>query len=362
MNFFYKTVFILFGISIILPVSMTGNFKYSFSKCVLVLISIFVLLFHTYDTIYLIHSKTFSTAMLSADVTGNVILFFLRYRLGRRLDALKRIASLLSDFKIKETRSSKFILYFWIAVSTLSHLLLFASVLYGDRNFQYISNLFGIAEDTNALYYTCVVFYAFYSSILMILPLNTFAVFFAVVCYHVRSVLKDVSSKLSNDCLIDYQKILQSCNSFKRIIDMLDDELSFFVLCEVLYTSSVLFFTISGILRSDIFVVCLTCLDRISFFCHLVNSLLIFFVITVSASMVSESYAKVWINVNKLIANIDTDFTFRQQKSMFFIEKEANFTIWKIVPVNRSFILGTFGTIITYIMLFDNFMYARRKS
>lgn len=303
---------------------------------------------------------TFSTAMLSADVTGNVILFFLRYRLGRRLEALKQIAHLLSDFKIKETTSSKFCLYFWMAVSTLSHLLIFATVVYSEG--QYISNLFGIALNKNALYYTCAVFYAFHSSIFMILPLNTFAVFFAILCYHVRSALKDVSSKLSDECLVDYQKCLQSCSSFKRIIDMLDDELSFFVLCEVLYASAVLFFTISGILRSDIFVVCLTCLDRISFFCHLVNSLLIFFVITVSAAMVSESYAEIWINANKLIVNVDTDFTFRQQKLMFFIEKKANFTIWKIVPVNRSFILGTFGTIITYIMLFDNFMYARRKS
>ncbi|GIY91857.1 hypothetical protein CEXT_206501 [Caerostris extrusa] len=73
-----------------------------------------------------------------------------------------------------------------------------------------------------------------------------------------------------------------------------------------------------------------------------------FWVITVSASLVSEAWTSVATKTHKFSQNPSHQF-------LLCIDKEICLTVWKIVPIRRSFIFGTVGTIFTYVLLFDNF-------
>lgn len=148
-------------------------------------------------------------------------------------------------------------------------------------------------------------------------------------------------------------------NSIKTTINYLDDKLSFFLLCETIYISTVLMFTVSAKLHSNTFMDCPYCFRSIWSLGVLVNNGVLFIVISVSACMVSEAYSDLWTQVKTLIVNLETDSSRRELKFLLCAEKEIHFTVWKIVPINRSFIMCTFGAIFTYVMLFDNLIFSR---
>lgn len=262
----------------------------------------------------------------------------------------------MSGFKIQVGRKFKLCLYLWAALSTISYVLMFVvTILLNKENIR-IYNLFGIAENRKGLYHLALVFYAFHGSMLMNLPMNTFAIFYVAVCHHVICVLNNFSKKISKYC-INFKNLMRCYTSINETMEFLDDELSLFMLFETIYTSCVLLFTISGIFHLKLFRNCIFCLNRISVLCLLVNSLVLFIVMSTYACLVSEIYSQVWTKVKTLIANLDTDFTLRQQKFLLCLEKELYFTVWKIVPIRRSFIVCIFGAIITYIMLFENLVF-----
>ncbi|GIY07560.1 hypothetical protein CDAR_34561 [Caerostris darwini] len=73
-----------------------------------------------------------------------------------------------------------------------------------------------------------------------------------------------------------------------------------------------------------------------------------FLVTTVSASLVSEAWMFASKKTHESSRNPSHQF-------LFCIDKEICLTVWKIIPIRRSFIFGTVGTIFTYVILFDNF-------
>lgn len=182
-------------------------------------------------------------------------------------------------------------LYVWIAFSTVIYIFQFIYLV--CANDQYISYLFGISTDQRVFLKLVGICYAFHSTIIMKLPLNSFAVLYVTVNYHFRCVLNEFSRNINTELFGNYQSLLNTFNSFKTTIDYLDDELSFFVLCEILYSSSALFFAVSGILRWNWFANCFMCMDRISFLSELVNTVHIVVIMTLHASLVSESYAEI---------------------------------------------------------------------
>lgn len=357
MKFYYKWIVFLFGVSAILPnvLSVPGDFKYC--KIYLVfLMNASILIFHVYIMININIASLEPSTLVIADIIANVIKFAHRYLLCKKFNALKSVIKFMSRFKIPEGRKFKWCLYLWAALSTMSYVLMFVVTIILNKENIRIYNLFGIADNRKGLYHLALVFYAFHGSMLMNLPINTFAIFYVAVCHHVICVLNTLSQKISNYC-INFKKLMRCYNSINETMEFLDNELSLFVLFETIYTSCVLLFAISGIFHLNLFRDCLFCLNYISFLCILVNSLVLFIVMSTYACLVSETYSRVWTKVNTEIANLDTDFTLRQQKFLLCLEKELYFTVWKIVPIRRSFIVCIFGAIITYIMLFENLVF-----
>lgn len=340
----------MFGISLIFPTSSLGTFKGAISLCVMFVVNAFFIYSKIYRVL-LLQSLNYPLALLSSEVILNTVILIHRFCLCRKLNEFKKITKIISSFRLKEERV--ICLYAWIAFSTMSYVLKFINFVDINEKDKYMSKLFRMSRNSTALHNVAVISYAFNVAIVMELPLNTFAVFFVITSHDVKCVLKTFLKKICSEYIDNPQKLLRSFNSLKITIDFLDNELSFFVFCAILFSSCCLFFTVTLIIRSENGQ-SLTFLTIISFVYQFITILGIFVIITTSSCAVSEAYAEVWSQLKTLIVNLDVDFAQRQQHFFLYIEKEAHFTLWKIMPINRSFILGTFGAIITYVLLLDN--------
>ncbi|GIY78768.1 hypothetical protein CDAR_117091 [Caerostris darwini] len=77
-----------------------------------------------------------------------------------------------------------------------------------------------------------------------------------------------------------------------------------------------------------------------------------FLLMTASGSLVYEISLSIWDKAYKVIDAKD-GITFSQQHFLCLTSKELTMTVWKITPVNRSFILAMLGTVVTYCILLD---------
>lgn len=358
MKLSYKIIFTVFGICAILPTSLRSvrTFRSSISTCLKFLVNALIMIFYVFSKInlylYQLRTLDFSFALVSTLFVLHTTIFMHRFCLWINLDELKKIAKIMSSFRIKENRV--LCLYTWIAFGTLSCVLKFLVFVDTYEKGTCISKLFCVSKNNSVLYKVVVTSSAFNSAILMELPLHTFAAFFVIVSHDVKCVLKNFFNVMHSKYVENSHNLLLSFNSLRRTIDLLDDKLCFFVFCEILYSSCVLFFTVTIVLRQEIQGDSIILFHGICFMCYLVNILGIFIIVTISACSVSEAYAEAWRKLKTIIVNSNMNLALRQQNSFLCIEKEAEFTLWKIMPINRSFILVTMGAILTYVLLFDN--------
>lgn len=355
MKFSYKIVFFLFGISAVVPT--TGRFKNKLVKYAAILFNTMILLFHAYDSIYLLYSLSSKLLGISF-VIANFITLVHRYILGRRYNSLKKIANIMSkNYEIQEGRGLKLCVFAMGTLSIICHFLTLVTNLHFYGNTTHIRKLFGITDEINVLSDGVTVFYYFHHSILIKLPIHTFALFYALVSHHVRCLVKQFSERHSLEHVVDYQKLLQSLSSLHVTIESLDDKLSSFVLCLTLYMSYVVIFVVRYVLHyTDYFLSCPFCLDRVAHYTYVASSVFAFIAVATSASLVSEAYDELRTKARRSIISSGTDFSIMQQKILLCIEKEGCFTVFKIVQIKRSFIVYTFGGVITYMILFDNLL------
>ncbi|KAG8188124.1 hypothetical protein JTE90_029052 [Oedothorax gibbosus] len=87
--------------------------------------------------------------------------------------------------------------------------------------------------------------------------------------------------------------------------------------------------------------------------CAFSTRLLSFLAMTVSASLVAESFQEVGCSARNLLQFSDEP-TYALKKFWRSAERDVSLTAWKIVPIRRSFIVGTVGALLTYVVLVDS--------
>ncbi|GFU13775.1 hypothetical protein NPIL_145131 [Nephila pilipes] len=164
-------------------------------------------------------------------------------------------------------------------------------------------------------------------------------------------MLKTFPKKLSERSRLNYDKLLRLYISIKSLVDELDDELSCYIFGFITFTSGMIYFALfidfSTIMKNNY--------DIIFFWSHTCRTFGSYLAATVSASMVAQASEEVG-NLAQAQVKIDKDpyALLAQQTFVTVFDKAMHFTAWKIVPIRRSFIIGTMGIVVTYVLLFDN--------
>ncbi|GIX69761.1 hypothetical protein CEXT_156851 [Caerostris extrusa] len=90
----------------------------------------------------------------------------------------------------------------------------------------------------------CKVLYAYSLEILTLLPLNTFIMYYTMIAYQMRCVLKNFAASLSSKKQLDFISLLKSYNSIKSMAELLDNELSVLMFCNIIHSSGMLYFVL----------------------------------------------------------------------------------------------------------------------
>lgn len=341
---YFKVIFTLFKISLIFPwptSSATFNTR-RYKKYALVTFSAILLLFHALTTISSLISFPINAITIS-NTTTNLVTFILRFNLGKSMLGMQEIAKFMSNVN---TRRTKWI-YLWAVLSTFMHIpILILSIINENQTKELF---FGLTFDPVLMSVTWVA-YSTFSIVIMILPVNTFAIFYVLVCNQITSALKEFSKGSMADSRADFGKLFQSYTSIKTTVGFLDDELSFMVLCNTVFSAAMMYFCVSVALHPSLFKSYYQCL-AITFL--LLTTMVSFIAMAISASLVSEASAEVGANSQKLQEN-NRNSKLSQLRFFASAQTEIYMTVWKIMPIKRSFIVGTLGTIFTYVILFDS--------
>ncbi|GIX70162.1 hypothetical protein CDAR_116751 [Caerostris darwini] len=77
-----------------------------------------------------------------------------------------------------------------------------------------------------------------------------------------------------------------------------------------------------------------------------------YFSLALSGSFLYEAAEDLWLKAHDVLAT-KKDITSFQARFLSIVDKKLHLSVWKTVPIKRSFILAMVGTVLTYCLLLD---------
>lgn len=352
MKLSYKCIFFLFCISGIFPIikSFKIGFKSVLLGCITTAISLLILLFHLYFMVLaIVNYHLYQDAV--ANTVINLVSFAYRVLILLRWYKLMKIVPLTSSYVTNGDQRFNLCIFIWGFIIVMISLVL---AYYETQLMAYIGVPFahyGISREDYFLYNFAAALHSVYFNFIAQLPMFAFDMFYIIVCCHlrhaIRSFSKDLIEKESS-----YDDHLRSYVSIKSIADFVDDELSIFIVCGTVSTSNMMYYTVTTFLHQA---GAHTSLYTAVIIFNFVYRFVSFIAMTMAASSVSEASAEVCKHAKaQKLDRRNPGSPIEQLKFMICADNEIYLTVWKIVPIRRSFILGAIGAIFTYVFLFDN--------
>ncbi|KAG8177266.1 hypothetical protein JTE90_011145 [Oedothorax gibbosus] len=350
MKLHYKFIFLIFRLTGIFPhrrLRSIKDYKSVFCYIVTTIINIAIILIHVYLTILAVRNhKLYENPV--ANTATNIIKLINRCSILLKWKKFVKICYLTNSFGIGAGKKYNIYICVWVIIT-----LAFAIPL-GILDVRVMSAAgvpyihYGIPSENTIMYNMAATMHTTYFYVFAKIPMDTFNLFYLIVCDHLRRVIKNFASSLDSKKK-DYNSLLRNYVDIKSTINFIDGELSLFVFLNVILTSAVMYDTVSGLMHTDLAKNPVRTFQIQLFFVYI---LAYFLAVITAASLVSEASQEVRQRAQAL--PLDEANVFRQQKFQSCAESEIFLTVWKIVPIRRSFALGTIGAIFTYALLFDN--------
>ncbi|GFQ88083.1 uncharacterized protein TNCT_296821 [Trichonephila clavata] len=183
-----------------------------------------------------------------------------------------------------------------------------------------------------------------------VIPFNTFAIYYTVVCYHLRRMTKVFAKSIKSSTYLNLGKATQTYKALKSLVAKIDRELSFLMFTTTLFNACTMYLGIKSLLRSGEFPIIA---QHISVWCLFIASYLSFIAMGTMASLVFEANANGLEKLKDAICN-RFNITRSQMRVLLTDANDVSLTVWNIVPIRRSFIFGTIGAILTYCVLIES--------
>lgn len=352
----YHYILTIFKLLLIFPLSSSSrkNTKNKIRYYVLRFVNIFVMLYFGLFTILKFLIDTHFSLIISS-IMIDIILFIFRLAVSLKWKKLCNIVQKINLMEtVKDITLNNWIYYYGIASYVIAVFGIMYHIISGGED---IDPLVWYMKTYAESYLLPKVILTILSSMVRLccfMLVITFGVFYVIICNHIWSAIASINQRIAYQQSYDIESSLSQYLSLKSFAESIDDWLSFLVFCITILTSAVDYFLLILISRfswnANLAVLACFCL----------NYTVTFIAMSASATRVAEvstefvKLVKRKLKMDGAILNSRRDVTFVGS------ELEIHFTVWKIVCINRSFILSTTGTIITYVMLFnsmENFEY-----
>ncbi|KAG8181242.1 hypothetical protein JTE90_027910 [Oedothorax gibbosus] len=184
-----------------------------------------------------------------------------------------------------------------------------------------------------------------------VMPFNTFALFYVIVCHHAKQIIEILGNSMSViKCNVNLDALLATHNRMVKMVERIDSELSAHVFFCIVFNSVAVYGFISSFIHANYQS---TSRYRHLMTCFCVTSLSSFFAMTLAASFVNEALAQIATRARSMQAeNIHSKMSL--QIFQFCTSHQANLTVWNIVTIKRGVFINTLGVIFTYVLLIDS--------
>lgn len=350
MRFYYKFIFLIFRLTGIFPfcrLRCIKNYKSAFCCAVTTTINIVFVFVHLYLTMLAVqNNKLYENPV--ANTATNIVTLIYRCSILLKWKKIVKICFLTSSFGIKGERKYNIWICIWVILAVT------IGIPLGILDFRVVSAAgvpylhYGVLSNNTIIYNMAAAMHTIFFHFFARIPMVTFDLFYLIVCDHLRRVIEDFSKGLASK-KNDYNYLLQKYVNIKSTVNFIDGEMSLFVFINAIFTSTLMYDTVSALMHADLAQNYFRTFQIQIIFAHAVAS---FVAVISAASLVSEASLEVRQRAQAM--KLDEANVFRQQKFQSCAESEIFLTVWKIVPIRRSFALGTIGAIFTYVILFDN--------
>ncbi|GFR18669.1 uncharacterized protein TNCT_298961 [Trichonephila clavata] len=170
------------------------------------------------------------------------------------------------------------------------------------------------------------------------------------MCYYLRGMIKSFEKVIDSVSFSHVHHVLQAYKILRNLIEEVDKELSFLMFTSTLFNACTMYFGVVSLLRSNELTIGA---QHISIGCLFLVCYISFIAMSWMGSLVYEANAKALEKLKDFTCN-KTNLTRSEARILFIDASHVTLTIWNIVPIRRSFIFGTFGTIFTYCLLVNS--------
>ncbi|GFT67699.1 uncharacterized protein NPIL_614791 [Nephila pilipes] len=185
---------------------------------------------------------------------------------------------------------------------------------------------------------------------LMFLPINTFGIYYTIMCHHLKLLLISLSKSLNNATDLEHDRVYKKYMTVKKLSTYIDEHLSFLVFLSSLYNACSVYFGLTVILHPEEY---FAPIQMTTVWCMFASNYLAYSGLTLAGSLLSEASDNLWLKMHETLMS-RSEISSIQQRFLSLLERGLFLTVWKIVPITRTFILASIGTVFSYSLLLDN--------
>lgn len=352
-------IFTLFQICAIF--GSTKNFLHSFNrvKFFTFFLNIFILVFQAICNVsFCMLFPEISASKANAAMT--TASFIHRWVLCARINNLQilsiRMAKLLKRLKVPSEDMKTKYLHILLFLSTLMYipLLICSAITLRDQGF--LTFTFNSHINNPIWQMGLITTFIVTFTLFLMVPLNIFALYYTAVCCNLQRMIVNLKESFTRPC--KYDDFFENYLAIRRFIADMDKELSFLMFTSSFFNACTMYFGLTCWLHPNEYGKAF----QIATIWFLVPaSHLPFFTMILSACFVHEASSSMWDKGHELL-RLGCAPSFSQLRILYVTEKELTLTVWKIVPIKRSFLVAAMGTIFTYCVLLDNLRWVGRRS
>lgn len=284
-----------------------------------------------------------------------IIAFIHRWILSQRLDSMQELFKKVEKISRESNNSHKRNISMWINIlGLLSSLMLIGTIVFNAMAYYtqgHVDNLtFGYSIKYHVLELLLFVMYIIIHLLLLLIPLNAFAVYYTLICLMIESALVNISKSMDNILSNNINNLILSYKAVKILVEDLESLTSSLMLTSTLYNASTMYFVVTAWLNLQQQIISSENIAIVFLFGAIFWS---FVSMGVSGCLVHEASLDISNKARDMI-RVGRKQTLAEKQLMHVTENGMHLTVWKIMPIRRSFLIATMGTILTYCILLLN--------
>ncbi|GBN52941.1 hypothetical protein AVEN_135031-1 [Araneus ventricosus] len=279
-----------------------------------------------------------------------------RFILSCYSSRLGLVAKRLSKLTVKEDKPFNRQIYLllcscivYCAINIVASTVRFLS---SHRDIEYQRQQIHLYSEYPRFFAAFFLFFNIYQLVFFSLPVKIFTIYFVSVCHDIISLFEAHKARLTSLSVRDYRCLINCYNYLRDLVNEIDSEISCIVFWAALANIFSVYFGILGILA----VKSVAIEDKSRIYSFAVFDTFVFFLMCLWADRVSSSAASVAREAYLLKGDADTSALRTQY--ILTANQDVHMTFGGLFPLRKSFVLASFGTIITYsVLIKEKFSY-----